>query len=734
MEYADSGDTVVYVKPERLTEEIRSGIENNRLVDHVFYYDALCSNGIHNGDNSDLNAQFLIEMREGIRLFNENTDGFENSIPELQPGEIYLPLGLKSKISCEIGDTVTLDLIFGVRADFTVKGFVQEPAFGALTIGWKQIFISHEDFVRLYEKCKPLETEDIIFKVTALMIYQSDANKLSSMKFQRELNLQTKIIDIAAGALNKEQTIRYSTLMPEVITEIIIVFVIFLFIIVLLVMSHSINTEIQIDYVNLGILKSQGFSKGKIRLVIMLQYLLAQFVGIVVGSFAAIPLENRISSIFRSVTGCLSENGLSVSKSLLCMLLIMLISAILIFIKTGKITRISPIRAISGGREEIWFDNRLNVPIMKKGLSASLALRQFTSAPKRYTGTMFIAAILAFFMITVNLTGILLSSRNALSAMGVLIPDIEIYYTDSSAEINLNQTEEIVASHSAIKEKNKKYSCYCSLNGENLHCEIYQVPEDIGGILKGRAPLYENEILITQMVADTLEVGLGEEVTVSFNDRGERFLVSGIFQSNSDSGMTFAMNFDGAEKLGIDTGKAYIYFCVEDKSRLKDIADEINEKYGDIFGINIYEDKNPVENEYDIIVAVLKTIIYAFSILFAFIVIQMVCTKTFVQERTDIGIYKALGFDSNKLRRQFAIRFLIISVCGAAIGTVLSILFSEKLLSLLLSQVGLAKVVTEFTTMSVLIPMMAISLSFCVFAFLALRKIKKVAVRELVAE
>ncbi len=80
-------------------------------------------------------------------------------------------------------------------------------------------------------------------------------------------------------------------------------------------------------------------------------------------------------------------------------------SALIILLKTRRVTKISPVRAISGGRSEIYFDSRLNAPITSKPLSASLAFRQFTSNKKRYAGTVMIAAILTFFMIPVNLIG-----------------------------------------------------------------------------------------------------------------------------------------------------------------------------------------------------------------------------------------------------------------------------------------------------------------------------------------
>ena len=137
---------------------------------------------------------------------------------------------------------------------------------------------------------------------------------------------------------------------------------------------------------------------------------------------------------------------------------------------------------------------------------------------------------------------------------------------------------------------------------------------------------------------------------------------------------------------------------------------------------------------YNMIISVLKIVIYAFSIIFAFVVVRMVCSKTFIQERTDIGIYKAMGFTSGRLRLGFAIRFLIIAIIGSVFGSVLSVLLSEKILSQLFRLMGMSKVVLEFTAAAMLVPIGAISLSFFVFAYLVSRRVKKVAVRELVVE
>lgn len=733
-EEADCGDTNIIIRTERLTDEVRRKLEENELTGRVDYYETICANGAHCGEYYDGNSYFLGEIRDGIRLFNDSQDGFESEIPPLDRGEIYLPLGLKAKLSCDVGDKITVDVIFGVTADFTVKGFVQEPVQGSMVIGWKQCFVNADDLESIYAECKPLKTENITLKATVVSVHQAEGSKLSSVKFQRALNLATEIVDISVGALTLEQSERYSTLMPDIIINCVLVFCVFLFVIVLIVMGHSIGTEIEIDYTTLGILKAQGFENRKIRLLFMLQYVFAELAGVVAGSAAAIPLERAVSSACQSVTGVLPAFGFSAVRSVIYVLFIIVCSALIILLKTRRVTKISPVRAISGGRSEIYFDSRLNAPIASKPLSASLAFRQFTSNKKRYAGTVMIAAILTFFMITVNLFGAAMASENALRAMGVPLSDLEIYPREEGVEY-MPEIDEAVAAHSEIRESNRRIQMYVSVNGENLLCQMFEKTEYISGLLKGRVPEYENEIVITKMVGEALELGMGDKVTVSHGGNETECVITGIIQSTLDSGMCFLTNFLVAEKIGIDTSLACKYFVLEDKSKLNGIADDIEEKYGEALRIYVYDsEENLVEAEYGEIIDMLKLIIYVFSVVFAFVVIRMACSKAFAQERADIGIYKAIGFTSRGLRFGFAVRYLIVSFIGALIGMALSFMLSARVLSALLRVMGISRVVLEYTAMSVIIPVLAIGLCYFVFAYLSSKKVRRVEVRELVSE
>ena len=79
--------------------------------------------------------------------------------------------------------------------------------------------------------------------------------------------------------LSAEETTAYTKLYSETGSNILVVFIILLVTIVIISMWHSISTSVEMEYVNLGILKSQGFTSGKIRLVYIVQYLLAELIG-----------------------------------------------------------------------------------------------------------------------------------------------------------------------------------------------------------------------------------------------------------------------------------------------------------------------------------------------------------------------------------------------------------------------------------------------------------------------
>lgn len=731
-EISDSGDILVGIGKSVLTDALRKSVEDSELVKRVKYNDALvCDGGCSSGDVSVGNSQYLTKLRDGIFLYNEDITDFEKEIPQLESGEIYITMGFQTSLECEKGDSIRFNFPDG-SYEFTIKGIVQEPTTGSANIGWKQVFISDDDYERILASCKAADSKyDELFLMS---IYQSESCSLSDAKFQRQLNLDTKIIAKADISLTKAQSIRYTGLLFDIVSNIMMVFVGMLFVILLIVMSHSISTEIEMDYVSFGILKACGFTKKRLRLIIVAQYLIAELTGIIIGSFMALPLERALSHILISSTAVLPASGLSVGKSFLMALIIIAFSAVIIIIKTKKISSISPVRAISGGKDEIYFDSRFRIPVCKRGLSASLAFRQFILNKRKYFGTIMVVTILTFFLLSAGLIGNVLNSRKSLEAMGMEVTDIDIRSDKGFDDKTMSDIEAIVEQYSQIEKKYYENSGYMSVDGENLRYDCYKYPEYIHSMYNGRVPLYDNEIVISDMIADTLELKIGDAVMLTNGEHEEEFIISGLYQTGNDSGMNFAMSFEGAKKLGVEI-IPFMGICIADTSKREDIVSAIEKKYGDEYIVRAYDvEKEGIGGDVDTIVAAMKKVIYIFSILFLFVVVRMVCVKTFLDERRDIGIYKAMGFSSNKLRLQFSFRFLIMSFIGVVIGVVLSQAFSEMLFGMILKTIGLSKVSFDVTFVTLLVPSAVVCVCCFVFSYLAAHKVKSVAVRELVIE
>ena len=757
--FSDRGDPteVCFVYNKYYTPELEDKVRSLDIVQKLEVYDALdnwYNDGISNrvGNSNDGNSYFYMKLHDGIRLINSDATGFEDSIPALEKGEVYLPLGCREKLRCKVGDTLETCFYY-VKYEFKIKGFVQEPQNGSSQIGWKQVFISDEDFDELTKisaqtKADPKYKNDRAvqngIEVKVFNTYKSPNYEGSDAQFQRDVNLATRLGDLSSGTLTKAQSVNYSSLAPNVLSKIVLTFIAVLFVVALVIMGHSISSEIEIDRKKLGILKSQGFTTRKIRLIMQIQYIIAMVIGIILGIAGSFFLSGLIASEFADVVGTPVSIRISIIKAVLMIGALVAISLLVMAVKTHKVTRISPVQAITGQKSDVYFDSRLNMGLSKKLLSLSLGIRQFTSAKRRYISMLIISALLMYFMVSINVIAGLVTSRNSLEMMGMEATQIDMNINNAGEDLLTieeaeKRAEEIIEKYTSIEKKYAVNGSYCAINGYKIFCRAYKYPQYIGGVYKGRAPRQKNEIVITQLISDEFGWKIGDKVNVTGRGGELECMVTGIYQSMNDAGMVFAIPYEAFETLNPSFKISYEGFVIKDESKAKQIADEIDkalvndkgEKKGSCSYWNI---ENDGEEMYASEIKLLKTIIYSFSGVFMLIAVVLLCTKAFVLERRDIGIYKAIGFTSARLRMSFALRFSFVALLGSLIGIALSQLFTQKMMEMLLSVIGLCYLELETGILDIVIPMALLILGFFVFALIASRKIKRVETRELVAE
>ncbi|MCM1300048.1 MAG: hypothetical protein NC228_10840, partial [[Eubacterium] siraeum] len=300
-ELCDTPDLLCFYNAHSFSEDNFRKAEDSELVKSAAAVDFIIADSVKLGENENRNITMIYKADENMKTINEDLKSIETDPPKLKKGEMYAPQGLLTNINGKVGDTVTVKTAVG-DFKFTVKGILLDPMMGAALIGWKSCCISEEDFAEIYSAVVSAETEDLYGLGKTLQIKMSDSCELSSVKFRRQLNLETGITDAAIGSLPKDMSVNYTTLFVTVCSSALIIFAILLLVIVVIVTVHSISVEIETEYVTFGVLKSQGFDKKKICLLFLEQYLMAEIIGAVLGIALSIPVVNASSNVFVTIT------------------------------------------------------------------------------------------------------------------------------------------------------------------------------------------------------------------------------------------------------------------------------------------------------------------------------------------------------------------------------------------------------------------------------------------------
>lgn len=726
-------DLIVSIYHDLLTDDMVSAARENEHVTGLEQKETIMFVNPPEVDGEEIELMLTLDpYRSDLRVFNDEYDGFSED-NSLANGEMYLPYKLKLVDGFHEGAKIALKTKNGYDEQYTVKGFYEDALFGSTTWSDNVCVVTKEDFDRV----KSEKTDSIAgTEYNALLLdhlWINGDGSLSQLELRRELGKDSDLISSANSAVTRDMRISSINMYSNVGTRVVSIFTVFLLVVILITMHNSISSSIEMDKAELGVLKSQGFTAGKISLVYVFQYTLALFIGAVLGIAVSIPACRYLISAWKNITGILSGTSVSVLKCALLSVGIMLVCVIFIFISTAKISRISPVNAIAGSKSDVYFDSRMNVRVRQKPLGFFIALRQLNSRRKSYIGTVFIVMLLVFFIVS-----IMILSKGL---------DIDNLFTDISGEISVSDVggfklsdadeieKEIQKKDSGAELLAQSYHRML-IEGELLAVHAYRTSEPAFNALEGRVPKYDNEIMITEQVSEQFGKGIGDSMTVKYRDREEEFVITGYFQTVWEFGLVTMITPEGMEKMGYDKVEA-AFVKLSDVSVQKEITDMLNTEFGEKLSAESYEENSTIATYKKVVEVLMNSLsgtMYVILLSFAAVIVSMVCKRSFIRERTDIGIFKATGFTVNSLRTQFALRFAFIALIGSAGGCICGMLWSRKLITYILRITGLTDFTSDNSPLSFILPAVLISLCFFGVAFVSSRRVKSVNVRELITE
>lgn len=732
MERAGFGTLTAWVSDAPDLDALTNEIASLSDVTAVETQQIIFSNYAVGEQESDSEGQLILLSpgEERYRFFTDDLSSYCGDVPQIAPGEVYVSPSLMTMFGVEIGSEITFPIArAGGDVAFTVRGFYEDPFMGSSMIGMKGFLICREDYDILTEIIQSSGIDALARNGAMLHIFSDSAMTTSALN--QTINEQTSL-PAYTEFVHTAQAIRgFMLILQNAFSGLLIALVIVLLAAVLVVLSHSIGSTIEADYKNMGILKTVGFTSAALRRLQLLQYGAAIVSGAVIGLLLTVPASRFVSNVTLTTTGIRVPARFPVLWCVGVFALILLLLGAFILWKTGRIGKISPMRAIRGETESTASANRRIPAIGGTGLSFQLALRQLLTNKRRYLSACAVAALLVFFASMVGRMDTWLGpdGKGMMDAFNPADHDLGV---QTFGTLDGAEAEELVRSYTEITDSYLLAMPSVAVNGVDYTANVIDQPERFH-ILEGQTCMAENEIVMTEFLTANFGLGIGDTVTVSGGLGSGEYTITGIYSCANDMGDNIGMTAEGYLLIGRDDPQIWCHhYFLANPSQKAAITEALESAYGG--DVHVHENTWPGLS--GIIAAMRALLVFMYGMVTAFILIVTIMTgnRLLMAEKRNNGIYKALGFTNRQLRLSFALRFGLTAAVGGALGLVLAAAATNPLVSSAMKLAGISNFASAATVNSTLLPIAAVIGLFTLFAYLAAGKINKTDLTILISE
>lgn len=725
MQRAGFGDLTAWVSglpnPELLSKEI-SALDS---VERTGIQQIIYSNYTVNGQESDSEGQLILYKPEEnrYRFFTGSLSGYQAQPEKIQPGEVYVSPSMASMFGAGIGDEITFPLArAGKNLVPKIAGWYEDPFMGSSMIGMKGFLIGGSSYHAALAVLEHAGIDALARNGAMIHIFAADPEQNSSL-FSAEINENTSLPSYTEFVHSKDAISGFMLVLQNAFGGFLLAFAVVLLLAAMAVLGYQIQSTIQQDFVNMGILKTLGFTSKTLYVIQLLQYLIGIFCGMLLGLAATVPASKWIRTATLTTTGILVPAKQPLALCLLSFGGILIILAGFILWKLRKIPHVTPMVAIRGETEKRLIPTKKLPAIHGTRLHTSLALRQLSIAKRRYIGACCVAILLVFFASLAGRMDSWLGSdgKGMMDAFNPADHDLGV---QSFGDLTQETFEETIRSYSDITDVYGLAMPNVTVNGVDFTANVIDEPERFH-LIEGLPCTADDEIVITEFTAADFGVSIGNTLVIGADSGSGTYRISGIYSCANNMGQNIGMSREGYLKIGSDFPNLWCWhYFLADPSQKAAITAELEKAYGG--DIHIHENTWP--GLYGIISAMqaLVIILYTMSALFILIVTVMTGSKILAAEQKDFGIYKAIGFSSASLRLTFAIRFGIMAITGSVIGTLLAAVFTDPLVSFFMKLAGISNFASAPDPGTILFPGGMVTLLFLCFGWLAAHKIEKI--------
>lgn len=725
------GDITAWVSQNDHLEELTESLTNDESVGDIETQSLIYAGYSINNVHSDNDGQLIpyTPNKYDYKVLRDNFN-YSESI-SINKNEIYISPSMHSTYNFNIGDQINFDIARGEKTKvFTIKGYFEDPFMGSSMIDMKSFLINTQDFYELSQVIdKTTSFNKLARNGTMLHISKQENIELSNTEFNKQINQNTELGQYTEFVYTQSSIHGFMMVQQNMLSGFLGAFVIVLLIVSMIVIGYNITHSIELERKDMGILKTIGYTSQQLRIVQILQYCISIICAMFVAFIISIILSQYLSSLMITSTGLAIPSRIPYGLCISIFLFILIMTILFIMFKTKQITKVSPIQTIQESQSQL-SKTQLKMTDIKQGRFIwSLSLRQLAAGKKRYFGSFIIAILLIFFLSVVSKmnTWIGPNGEGLMDAFSVAKHDIGV---QPMMNMDMSDVESTISSYANIEQTYELAMQNVLVNGVDYTANIIN-DSSMFHIIRGQTTQANNEIVVTEYAATDLGVDIGDNVDIMHNGKKADYMVVGIYQCANEMGANIGMNVEGYQQIG--DINAYIWckhYILSNHSMNNEIMAQLQNKYP----LELAVHTNSWSGLDGIVLAMQALTIGMYIVVMFFILVVMILTgsKMLYSQQKDMAIFKSIGLTTHQLRLLFALRFGIVIFIGSIIGTIVSLLLTNPIISCLISMFGIGQFNVQLNFMNTIVPLIMITTVFTIFAYLVSYKIKRVSLTELI--
>ncbi|MCL2798069.1 MAG: hypothetical protein FWD58_08470, partial [Firmicutes bacterium] len=583
---------------------------------------------------------------------------------------------------------------------YTVAGFFEDAEMGASTSTVKAAYVSDAEYGRLEAR----EEAFIPFKFLSVNFEKIATSYEFETQFSQKYGLSMR----NSFSVTYDQTKFMATMFALIMSFVLIGVAALVLVIALVIVRFTIKNNIEEDIKTLGALKSIGYTSGQITAAIVIEFLLIAVLAGIAGVLLGLATAGYVGNVVSMTSGLLFGGAAFGVPAVLSVAAVTAVTLAVTYFVAKSSKKVTPINALRSGLGSHNFKkNYAPLEKTKMPLNLAVALKSFLGGIKNNV-TAFIVLFLFGFTCVLGFAlyqNFVVDTAAFKQMIGVEPAEVQVgaNVPEDADEATWAEIDAMMIEISRLPgvERFSRMDVYPATSGGTLIslCAWENIDEkNPGTLIAGRFPKFGDEIALLSTVASVLGKGVGDRVTIEYDEgkHSASFLVSGITQSvgggvcDLTKGGIAALSALSEDKIVLCGMNLFLENT--DTDAVDEFVDNLLIAYGaSLNAVNLAEAvngtlvalKEPIALATYLIVGVT-----VFTVCFVFFLLMNTLLR---RRKKDFGIQKALGFTTGQIILQTLLSLLPVILAGTGLGILAGVLLTNPLLGIMFAGLGIAK-------------------------------------------